>query len=230
MQKINMVRCPNGHLYNPVKDNACPYCSPASQSKNRTIDGDQVTVASGEVAGNACSLGAYEETVGDIGVTVAGGQTPGGGVIDHTVAATPDKADAWATQAVLHEGQRGMRRQPAVGWLVCIKGFSRGEDFRLHSDNNSIGRSEGDVILSGDNTISKEKMAFVTFDEKTNVFLLSAGAGRNVVRLNNALVPIGQSREIHAYDRIEMGETVLLFLPLCGEEFDWQDTALGTPD
>ena len=30
-------------------------------------------------------------------------------------------------------------------------------------------------------------------------------------------------QEIKKYDKIEVGSTVLLFIPLCGEEFSWEE-------
>jgi hypothetical protein len=36
--------------------------------------------------------------------------------------------------------------------------------------------------------------------------------------------------ELKAYDRIELGTTMLVFVPLCGESFDWRDEIVTEDD
>ena len=52
---------------------------------------------------------------------------------------------------------------PVVTWLVCIDGPSKGRDYRIHSQNNFIGRSRSmDICIEGDNTISSERSAVLS--------------------------------------------------------------------
>ncbi len=45
-----------------------------------------------------------------------------------------------------------------VGWLVCVHGRNRGRDYRIRSENNTVGRSENmDICISGDDLISRER-------------------------------------------------------------------------
>ena len=39
-----------------------------------------------------------------------------------------------------------------------------------------------------------------------------------------------QAADLKAYDRIELGETQLLFIPLCGENFAWDQAAEETAE
>ena len=109
---------------------------------------------------------------------------------------------------------------PVVGWLVCIDGPSKGRDYRIHSQNNFIGRSRSmDICIEGDNTISSERSAVLSYDDMNRIFYFAPGQSLNLVRLNgNALM---MPMELHAYDELTIGKTKLLFVPLCGERFDW---------
>ncbi|MFG5409364.1 FHA domain-containing protein [Piscinibacter sakaiensis] len=122
--------------------------------------------------------------------------------------------------------ERLVRRQigidPVVGWLVCLAGPERGADYRLHSERNFIGRGEGmDVRIASDKTVSRENHVSISFDPKKESFRLLPGGGRGLVYLNGeelvAPTPLADG------DRIELGETLLLFVPLCGRGgFRWE--------
>lgn len=111
---------------------------------------------------------------------------------------------------------------PVVGWLVCVSGTEMGRDYKVHSDNNYIGRSEKmDICIRGDETISRENHATITYDNRDRVFYFTPGEGRSIVRLNGKALLM--TSEIKAYDKIELGTTELVFIPLCGQTFDWSD-------
>lgn len=110
---------------------------------------------------------------------------------------------------------------PVVGWLIGTAGKEKGRDHRLHADNNFIGRSEKmDVCLRGDDTISRENHCVIAYDSREKIFLISPGTGRSIVRVNGKamMAPL----ELNAYDRVEIGQTELVFIPLCGPQFDWE--------
>lgn len=118
---------------------------------------------------------------------------------------------------------------PVVGWLVCVSGDNLGRDYRIHSDNNYIGRSEKmDIYIRDDETISRENHATITYDSRDKVFYLTPGEGRSIVRLNDKALLM--TSELKAYDRIELGTTMLVFVPLCGESFDWRDEIVTEDD
>jgi pSer/pThr/pTyr-binding forkhead associated (FHA) protein len=109
---------------------------------------------------------------------------------------------------------------PVVGWLVCVKGPSRGRDYRIRSGRNGIGRSDAmDVPIAGDDTVSRENHAFLVYEPRKRSFSIRPGDGRGLVYLNGEEVI--QASDIKNYDVIELGETQLLFVPLCGEKFHW---------
>jgi len=109
---------------------------------------------------------------------------------------------------------------PVVGWLVCMDGKEKGRDYRIHTDNNYIGRSEKmDICIRGDDTISRENHAIISFDARDKIYYFSPGDGRSIVRLGDKA--IFATAEIRAYDVVEIGKTRLVFIPLCGEKFEW---------
>ncbi len=109
---------------------------------------------------------------------------------------------------------------PVVGWLVRLNGKERGMDYRIHSENNFIGRSEKmDICIKGDETISRDKHAILTYDSLEKLFYFSAAEGRSVVRVNGKANL--QTVELKPYDKLTIGKTDLLFVPLCGDRFEW---------
>ena len=86
----------------------------------------------------------------------------------------------------------------------------------------NIGRAAAmDVSLGRDDTVSRESHALVIYDTKNNKFSLAPGQGRGITYCNDEQVE--QVRPLEAYDVIEVGKSQLLFLPLCGERFQWDE-------
>ncbi|MFC5532029.1 FHA domain-containing protein [Cohnella yongneupensis] len=109
---------------------------------------------------------------------------------------------------------------PVVGWLVCISGADKGKDYRLRTERNFIGRGESmDVRISGDESISRENHAIVSYNPKKSLFRVFPGEGRGIVYLNNE--EIIAAEELKAGDVIEIGQTKLMFVPFCGAQFQW---------
>jgi len=112
---------------------------------------------------------------------------------------------------------------PVVGWLVVTKGPGRGCTREIHFGMNSLGRdaSERIALDFGDEGISREGHAFVVYDDKQQDFYIQHGGKNNIVRLNDA--PVMSPSEMKRGDVIEIGETTLLFVPLCGPDFNWNE-------
>ena len=145
------------------------------------------------------------------------GKTVAASPVGKTVAA--QDADPEKTVGIIKK-EIGM--DPAVGFLVCIAGPNRGRDYKLIAGRNFIGRAAAmDVALTDDDTVSRESHALVTYDVKHNKFSLSPGQGRGITYCNDEQVELVQP--LKAYDIIEVGKSQLLFLPLCGENFQWNE-------
>lgn len=110
---------------------------------------------------------------------------------------------------------------PVVGWLVAVRGPEKGKDYRIVAEKNFIGRSDKmDISLAGDNSVSRENHAIVSFNPKNTTYRLYPGESRGLVYLNDeeVITPV----TLTAYDVIEIGQSELMFVPLCGEQFVWQ--------
>ena len=189
---MSMVSCGNGHFYNDQEHSSCPFCGVGLEVNQTRPLGTQPHA----------------------GVASEGGQT-------RAASAPPAVGlglDPGATRHVWSNKLAGI--DPVVGWLVCVKGPDRGRDYRLHTERNFIGRSPAmDIPITGDPSISRENHAVISYNPKKHGYRLAPGESRGLVYLNDeeVLMPM----ELAPYDRIELGETMLLFIPFCGERFHW---------
>lgn len=108
-----------------------------------------------------------------------------------------------------------------AGWIVVIDGPGRGASFALQIGVSQIGRGEEQAIRLdfGDTSISRNNHAAVAYDDEQGKFFLGHGGKSNLVRMNGA--PVLSTEEMTSGDEIRIGETVLKFVSLCGEDFTW---------
>lgn len=202
---MEMKKCPNGHYYDASIHADCPYC-------NNVAGGSATLPLGGFNPGGEVTLGgtptmplggAPQE---DNGRTMALGQSVNSG-----------DSDEGRTVALIKE-DKGI--DPVVGWIVCIDGKEKGRDYKIHADNNYIGRSDRmDICLRGDETISRENHAVISYDMVDNTYYFRPGDGRAIIRLNDkALFEVA---EIKPYDKLTIGKTQFMFMPFCGDEFKW---------
>ncbi|MGE8000570.1 FHA domain-containing protein [Lysinibacillus sp. NPDC093190] len=111
---------------------------------------------------------------------------------------------------------------PVTGWLVCIEGPQMGRDYRILSEKNFIGRAEDmHIRIVGDNSISQRNHAVIVYDPKKRNFYLLPGDASGLAYLNNEA--IYTPTELAAYDVIQLGRSMFLFIPLCGVHFEWEN-------
>lgn len=107
-----------------------------------------------------------------------------------------------------------------VGWLVCVNGKCQGQSFPLREGKNFIGRGEDmDVVIRGDMAVARKRHACVIFEPRASVFYAQPGESHELFYLNDQVVL--NSEILKRYDIITLGETELLFVPLCGPDFSW---------
>jgi hypothetical protein len=127
--------------------------------------------------------------------------------------------DAVTRPALLVQDLTGI--DPVVGWLIAVNGPDKGRDYRIRSERNAIGRSKDmQICIAGDDLISRERHAVITFAPQRNEFYLSPGDGRGLVYLKGE--PVLGAEKLTAYDEILIGKTKLLFVPFCGDKFKWE--------
>lgn len=131
----------------------------------------------------------------------------------------PVAASAGGKTVALMKKEKGI--DPVVGWLVCVNGPDRGVDYRIKGEKNFIGRANNmDICVAHDETISRENHAAVSYNSKKKSFKVLPGEGRGLVYLNGD--EVDGPLELEKGDKIELGQTALMFVPLCGDDFDWE--------
>jgi hypothetical protein len=194
---MNMTRCENGHFYDSDRYESCPHCNQTSVS----------TVLQDED-------GEKEYTL----PLTSSEQDAAGGLKDLITDARGGSGEDDAMATVGYFGAIGS--EPVVGWFVATSGNHFGEDFKLKSGRNFIGRStEMDVALTGDASVSRDKHAVILYEPKGNKFLVQAGDAKELFYLNDEVVL--SAKEIAANDVLSVGETKLMFIPCCSEKFNW---------
>lgn len=110
---------------------------------------------------------------------------------------------------------------PVVGWLAIIAGPGRGEVLPLNYGVNDIGRGAGvRVRLNyGDAMIGADNQAAIIYTARARRFYLQSVAAETW--LNGRLVR--SSEELTGGEVLQLGQTRLRFVPLCGPDFDWRD-------
>lgn len=219
------IKCSKGHLYDSAQG-SCPVCAREGSSWNFGGVPDDIPATS--PAGNWGGFAEVSETMPGAGFGINIGETepvtsPGFTAGDFYVkpgGSAPKLDDYEPTGVVPMEGE-AYGFDPVVGWLICVKGPNRGRDYRLHSGTNFIGSSkEMDVCIEHDQTISHRNAASISYDDRSKTFYIQKGDVRNLLYLNGRSVR--SDADIVIYDRIEIGSTELIFIPLCGDGFSWQ--------
>lgn len=212
---MTQTECGKGHIYDSDLYATCPYCNGAQKVIHFTKSGSADGVQFGQ------DVYSQQETVAGDGGAVFGRSI----LEDDTPTMAPEE---YRREHSIHEEihtrgdlQNSLGFDPVVGWLVCIEGRSRGQDWRLLGRINTIGSSESmDVCIKGDPGISQIEHARLGYDPKNNRFRLIPAQSTNNIYLNDDVVDV--PTQLAPYDVIEFGETKLLFLPLCTEHFNWK--------
>ena len=197
--KNQLEQCPNGHYYNSALHPTCPICAQGS------IPATEPFPATSAPGGTYMADSPYMA------------ENPG---FPRTEPVSVDRSVSTPStpfQPTMIGGDLNVPGgvEPVVGWLVCVEGPMRGNDYRLHAGYNYIGRELGDVRISGDQQISRQNHAMVAFDDADGIYYAGPSAGRNLLKVNGKTV-------LNAVELNLIGTTKLMFVPLCGEHFSWK--------
>lgn len=230
---MEIIRCKNGHSYDPSITPECPECARLKATEG-TIPLSSMPGASwgSESFQKSDDIGKTEPLHEGFGKSRRRAEPAATEPVDNgdwrhwsnhnLFSDIADRDDDFATRPMEEIANAEENLSPVVGWLVCIQGPSKGKDYKIHAENNYIGRSQSmDICITGDTTISRENHAILAYDTREKLFYFAPGSGRGIVRLNGRAVLM--MTELHAYDKIEIGKSILLFVPLCGESFSWEE-------
>ncbi len=202
--------CPNGHHYNTDDNSECPICA---QSKSKS----SFDWTAADLSDDTSAMGGWNrKTENDEGFWHSYYS-----FIPDTDLGANDADPGPATEEYRNEYQQ----QPVVGWLVCIDGPDKGKDFCLHGAKSAIGRRMESAVRLTDLKISREGYpALIVYDDrKTHRFYLASGdaSSHNNVELDGNML-LGQIL-LNPYAEIRIEDTVLVFIPFCGEDFHWKE-------
>lgn len=195
---------------------AAPRATPPAESGPQPAPADEPPsspVLGGTVIGRT-------RLVGNHGAQApSGGLSPAGGPGHATLKMGGDPVAA-KTEYIRADD---MQADAVAGWVVVVKGPGRGEFKPVFVGMNSVGRDDSQrVCLNfGDDAISREEHAFITYDDEQRVFYLQHGGKSNLVRLGDQ--PIMMPTELNGSALIRIGKTTLRFVPCCGPDFSWSD-------
>lgn len=120
--------------------------------------------------------------------------------------------------------RQSFHQDPVVGWLVIVGGPGLGAYRPIYEGNNTLGRAATQRIPLdfGDEAISSEEQAYIRYDGGERGFLFVPNLAKtNVVAVNDKRPT--SAVQLQAMDLITVGRTQLVFVPLCGPDFDWGD-------
>ncbi len=211
---MEFIKCSNGHTYDPSITPECPECA-RLRGKTVPLDG---AMDGGFGSGN---YGKTEPVVRDTMAANVGGAVHWADAKSYMEASSTSENYA-PTMPVGYQNEDTQKSElPVTGWLVCVEGASKGQDFRICEEYNYIGRSSKmDICIQGDPTISRENHAIIAYDTLERIFYFAPSGGGSIVRVNGKAV-LGNV-ELKAYDRLTIGQSQFLFVPFCGENFEWK--------
>ena len=219
---MDLLRCKNNHFYDGDKYEECPHCKEMENELKSTVPNDQDFVmrpnveAKEDVHTNSL-FGLLSK-----GSTQNKSEEPiqNDNIVPEFDSNIMPKASSLSddTKTVSYYG----KNEPVVGWLVCVSGEHYGEDFKLKCGMNYVGRLPSmDVPLIKDKGVSREKHITIIYDPKGKVFTAYMGESKELVYVNETLLltPI----KLEPYDKISIGKSILILIPLCGEKFIWEE-------
>lgn len=207
-------RCPVGHYYDESRYSSCPACG---------VPGIEIVpTRPGATVGGLEDDGARTEPVatGDRDAVMAppAGDAAGSPGRTRHIETPPRRLDEAKTVGLV---RRQLGIDPVVGWLVCIAGPDRGRDFRLRSERNFLGRDEDMDVRLNDPTVSRSKHAIVSFNPVKASFRVIPGDSHGLVYLNDE--EVDHPQPLSAGDILVLGDSRLMFVPFCGENFSWTE-------
>lgn len=207
---MNLVRCEKGHFYDSDKFIDCPHCAPEEDDR-------KVTMAYRE---NGVSAEKGEDTVVELQSTDTQTMSLKDAVVSVQETMSLDDDDDMGKTVRYYDNAIGT--EPVVGWLVGLTGSVFGKSFILKSGRNFIGRGKNmDIVLEGDNSVSRDKHAIVVYEPKSKIFIAQPGESRELFYLNDKVVL--NNEQLEKNDVLLVGETKLMLIPCCDEKFCWED-------
>ncbi len=207
---MKLTRCNNGHYYDADTYSSCPHCGGGGAVENKTVafDGGQT-----QSLQDTMDLDSFQNNQASSMSNIPQPEPIGGGF---------DLDDAKTVSIYQNNKVETPQMAPVVGWLVCTKGKFYGQDFRIKSGRNFIGRgTDMDVCLAGESTVSRDRHATIIHEPRQNVFIAQPGESRELFYVNGnvVLTPV----QLKKNDVLQIGNVQLMLIPCCDDAFNWKE-------
>lgn len=241
----NVIRCERGHFYNADEYKSCPHCASGKEPNTKS---QRVVISPivGKEDPNTMRFleskrkwGRKKEKEGEYESRESGSEDDGSihkqkkEKKQENVGTKSEDADTQALWDVIEKADIDQDDIPTqsiygnvgkmpVGWLVVIEGPDLGNDYKLGDGKNMLGRNPNmDVSIKKDHSVSRDTHTVILYDTEGMEFYVLPNEGKGTTYINGsiALMPTKLSKG----DLIKTGNTVMYFVPLCGEEFDWKN-------
>ncbi|MBQ6270157.1 MAG: hypothetical protein IJK65_00385 [Clostridiales bacterium] len=132
----------------------------------------------------------------------------------------PKPSDPNATVALTESDMDFIPRVHARAFLVGIDGPMTGASYVFQESRAVIGRQKNyEISLYRDNSVSRSPHAILTYNKDALRYAVAPGDADKKVSVNGAFIE-GET-ELKLYDVIGVGQSRLLFIPVCSEKFAW---------
>lgn len=195
-----IIKCEKGHFYDDTKYKNCPHCENGLHRVRRETHNDDLD------------------------------NMPTQGIPYNSTHEQGNKNPTISLEMSLDSSKEGITigaysfcngTQLPVGWLVEVKGYTKGKDYKLFEGWNRIGRSKSmGVYIPGDKKISAQNHGAIVFDEKnTKYHFINETGSLSYVNNENVCNTI----ELESGDLIRLGDTELIFIAFCTRERKWEN-------
>jgi hypothetical protein len=110
--------------------------------------------------------------------------------------------------------------QYICAWLVCIDGINKGRSYPLHEGKNFVGSGDNmDIQILGDSEVNLWRHTILVYDAKKCETVILPGESAGIVYWEDSAVYTPKT--LTAFSKIELGNSVFMFVPFCGESYKW---------
>lgn len=194
---MNLARCKKGHYYDGDKYAGCPHCAQKDNVASSTV----------RMSDNV-----------DLEQTEQKRLVQGKALKDAVLDALEKKRESEVKQIRVKRTVTG--NLLPVGIIVEINGNQAGKIHILEMGCNNIGLHDGVISISNNAEQLLEVDATITYHEDRNMFILkSLGGDESVVQVGR--IVLRENIMLHPYDKLSIADVQMLFIPICGEHFNW---------
>lgn len=203
----NKVQCTGGHWFDLSKFRFCPYCGlPAAVAVQAPVQPAPPVMPPAPPA----------PPMMPPMPPVQNGYYPQTQTIYPAPAPAPYAAPAPAPVAAVPAAK------PPVGWLVGTSGPAKGKTYVIREGRNFVGSApDMDIVLADDPDVSADRHAIIVYVPRLRSFFAQPGTSRELYYVNDQVVL--ETVGLNSGDVFEIGASKLSLLPLCGEQFGWND-------